>query len=171
MMTTRSLTRLILAATIAVPTSFVAAQSAPSAAGHWEGKVQYGNPPLSITVDLTRSAAGAWIGSFSVPGSTTVDVPLSNLAVDSTGVRFTLALPDCPSFEGTLSVEGNSFSGTAANSQGSARFDLTRNGEAHVNVPAAGTLVAIDQASQECGREAAVKTRLAGTLHPLSVTG
>jgi len=136
MMTTRSLMRLSLAATFFSAGSFASAQSAASAAGHWEGKIQYGNPPLPVTLDLSKNATGAWVGAFSVPGSTTVDVPLANIVIDSTGVRFTLALPENPSFEGTISADGKSFSGSAANSQGSARFDMTRSGEAHVSVPA-----------------------------------
>lgn len=135
MMTTRSLLRLTFAAAIVVPCSSAPAQSAPNAAGHWEGKVLFGNPPLPVTVDLSKNAAGAWIGAFSIPGSTTVDVPLANIVIDSAGVRFTLAIPDNPSFEGTISADGKSFSGSAANSQGSARFDMTRAGEAHVNLP------------------------------------
>ena len=125
----------LAAAALALWGMAAAAQSVPSAVGHWEGKVQYGDPPLPVTVDLARNATGTWIGTFGVPGTTTADVPLENIMIDKLGVRFTLALPDKPSFEGTLADDGNALSGTAANSQGSARFDLVRKGEPHVNVP------------------------------------
>lgn len=111
------------------------AQTMPKAVGHWEGKIHMGEKDIPMNVDLSKNAAGAWIGTFTIPGSTQADVPLSNIFADDMAVRFTLNLQDNPSFEGKLSAEGNSISGTASNSQGSVNFDLARTGEAHVNVP------------------------------------
>lgn len=110
------------------------AQTMPKAVGHWEGKIHMGANEIPMNVDLSKNAAGAWIGTFTIPGSTQTDVPLSNIFADDMAVRFTLDLQDNPSFDGKLSTEGNSISGTASNSQGSVNFDLARSGEAHVNV-------------------------------------
>ena len=115
--------------------SVVAAQSAPKGAGHWEGTVQYGNPPLSFALEISKNAAGAWVGTFSVPGSTTTDVPLSNITVGDASISFSLNVGDVATFEGKFSTDGAGVTGSASNSQGSAGFDMKRTGDAHVNAP------------------------------------
>ena len=52
-----------------------------SPAGHWEGNIQMPNRDLSITVDLAKGKTGKWIGSMSVLGSSSIDVPLENITV------------------------------------------------------------------------------------------
>ncbi len=111
------------------------AQTASHPAGHWQGKIQIPEHEMGVTVDLDRSANGVWIGSMSVLGSSSIDVPLTNITVEDPVVRFTASLPEKASFEGRLSAEGSGLSGTATNAAGSAPFQLTRNGEAKVKVP------------------------------------
>lgn len=103
--------------------------------GHWEGTIQIPDHELKMTLDLARSPAGTWTGTMSIPLSTSIDVPLGELAVDATTVRFTAFLPTRASFEGKLSADAGSMSGTASNDQGSAPFQLLRNGEPHVSLP------------------------------------
>ncbi|HLK62537.1 MAG TPA: hypothetical protein VKU19_03800 [Bryobacteraceae bacterium] len=118
------------------------AQSPQKPSGHWEGKIQIPDHELVMNLDLDRNAAGAWVGSMSVPGSTSIDVPVDNLVVDGTGVRFVAALPMRASFDGRLSGDGRSLSGNASNADGQAPFRLTRAGDPHVKVPAkSSTLV------------------------------
>ena len=114
-------------------------QTAAGPAGHWEGKIQIPEHEIGVTVDLDRSAKGAWIGSISVNGSTSIDVPLSGVAVDGAAVRFSATLPRPASFEGHLSADGTSLSGNASNADGQVPFQLTRTGEAHVKVPASSS--------------------------------
>jgi hypothetical protein len=111
------------------------AQTAPKATGHWQGKIEIPDHELAITVDIARSPKGVWIGSMSVLGSSAVDVPLSSITVEDTAVRFTADLPDKASFDGHLSADGGSLSGTAASAAGEAPFQLMRDGEANVKVP------------------------------------
>ncbi len=111
------------------------AQTAPKAAGHWQGKIQLPNRELSIAVDLARGPKGVWIGSMSVVGSSSVDVPLNSVTVDDAAVRFTANLPEPASFDGHLSADASSLSGKATNAAGEAEFQLTRDGEANVKVP------------------------------------
>ncbi len=111
------------------------AQTAPKATGHWQGKIEIPDHELAITVDIARSPKGVWIGSMSVLGATAVDVPLSSITVEDTAVRFTASLPEHVSFDGHLSADASSLSGTAANAAGEAPFQLTRDGEANVKVP------------------------------------
>lgn len=111
------------------------AQTASKPTGHWQGKIQIPDHELGITVDLALSPKGGWIGSMSVTGTTSIDVPLANIAVEGTAVRFAASLPQRASFDGHLSADGNSLSGTASSAAGDAPFQLTRNGEADVKVP------------------------------------
>jgi hypothetical protein len=111
------------------------AQGAPKAAGHWEGTVQYGSPPLSFAIDLSKDAAGAWIGSFSVPGSTTTGVPLTNITVSDGGLTFSISVGDVATFDGKFSADGTTLSGSASNSQGSAPFDAKRTADATAAAP------------------------------------
>jgi hypothetical protein len=111
------------------------AQAAAKAAGHWEGTVQYGSPPLSFAIDLSKDATGAWVGSFSVPGSTTTGVPLTNITVSDLRVTFSINVGDVATFDGNFNADGTVLSGQASNSQGSASFDMKRTADAKVAAP------------------------------------
>jgi len=111
------------------------AQTAANPAGHWEGKVQLGEREVALSVDLARDSKNAWIGSMTAAGSTSVDVPLEEIAADGGKVRFVSYLPIRAQFEGSLSADGTNLSGTASNMMGQAKFELKRAGEAKVNTP------------------------------------
>ena len=113
-------------------------------AGHWEGKISVPQRELPFSVDFAKNAAGAWIGSITVNRSTSVDVPLSNISLEGSGIRFKAYLPEPSSFAGALSADGASISGSATNAQGDAPFELTRKGEANVKVPPASSPLAKD---------------------------
>jgi len=70
-------------------------------------------------VDLTKNAAGAWIGSMSVPGANAFDVPLHRHQVADTGVQFSAALPTVATFEATFASNADSLVGNASNDDGS----------------------------------------------------
>ena len=106
-------------------------------AGHWEGKIDIPEHPMPMTLDLAKDAKGSWVGTMSVVGSTSVDVPLTGIAVDNSTVRFAAKLPEKADFECHVS-DGN-MSGSATSPQGSAPMQLTRNGEAKVNLPPPST--------------------------------
>src|SRR5438477_5366118 len=104
------------------------AQTVPSASGHWLGKILIPNRELAISVDLAQNSKGTWIGSMSVIGSSAVNVPLQNVSVEGTAVRFAAGLPDNASFDGHLSPDSTVLSGTAGNAAGEVPFSLTRSG-------------------------------------------
>ena len=112
-----------------------AAAVAQTAAGHWQGKILIPEHEVAITVDLAPTAKGAWTGSMSVLGSSSTDVPLQNLSVEGTAVRFTAGLPDRASFEGRLSGDAATIAGKARSAAGEAEFQVTRSGEAQVKLP------------------------------------
>src|SRR4051812_22510970 len=78
------------------------AQAAPAASGHWQGEIQIPDRVMNVTVDLGKNAAGAWIGSMTVTGTTSVDVPLTGITVADGGVRFNAKLPEDTKFQGTI---------------------------------------------------------------------
>jgi hypothetical protein len=114
------------------------AQLASFPAGRWEGIIRIPERELGITVDLAKTVAGIWIGSISVPLSTSIDVPLGNISIDGTVVRFTATLPAKASFEGAL-TDGGTLSGTVSNADGRAPFELSRKGAPRVVLPPPST--------------------------------
>lgn len=130
---------LISAATSLFGAIAAAQAAAPKTAGHWEGQLHVGAQDVPIAIDLSKNATGAWIGTFSVPGSGQTDIPLGNISADDAGIHFTLSVQEVATFDGKLSADAKSIAGTASNSQGSVGFDLARGGDAKVNLPAAST--------------------------------
>jgi hypothetical protein len=120
------------------------AQTTPTASGHWEGEIQIPNQILGITVDLTRNPAGMWIGSMSVAGTTAVDVPLNDLSVAGTAVRFSASLPDATFFDGRLSADAATLAGRVSNELGGVPFTTTRAGEPAVKLPPPSTALTTD---------------------------
>jgi hypothetical protein len=133
----KSATGLVLL--LALSASAVLAQTANTKsgadpAGHWEGKIDIPEHPLGMTLDLARDTKGAWIGTMTIAGTTSVDVPLTSLKIDDSTVHFAARLPEETGF--VVHLANGVFSGTATNPQGSAPVQLTRSGEAKVNLPA-----------------------------------
>jgi hypothetical protein len=148
------------------------AQTAPNAAGHWQGKIQIPDHELGFTVDLAQNAKGAWIGSVSVLGSTSIDVPLGKVAVENSTVRFSAGLPQPSSFEGRLSGDGATLSGTASSAAGEAPFQLTRAGEANVKVPPPSSVLSKEfEGAWEGALDAAGKVRRVGLKLSASADG
>jgi hypothetical protein len=110
-------------------------QIAGDPSGRWEGRIQIPEREVSVTVDLAKTAAGAWIGSLTIPVSTSIDVPLGNITIEGAVVKFTATLPGKATFEGKLSADGRSLTGTASNAEGTAPFQLARTGDAIVKLP------------------------------------
>src|SRR5258708_2893292 len=81
------------------------ARAATGAAGHWEGRIQIPDHELGFTVDLDLGPKGEWIGSLSITGSSSVDVPLVKITVSDTAVQFVANLPGETSFAATLSSD------------------------------------------------------------------
>lgn len=129
----------VLTATFTLLTAAGLAQPGGKAAGHWQGEIQIPEKPLGITVDLATNASGAWIGSMSVVGSTSIDVPLTEISVEDAAVRFTAGLPGRTSFVGELSADGSALTGKVANAQGSVPFHVARSGAAAVKLPPASS--------------------------------
>jgi hypothetical protein len=107
--------------------------------GRWEGKIQLAERLVGIILDLARTERGVWIGSMSIPISSSLDVPLAKVVVDGTTVTFTATLPLESAWRGTLSADGLKISGTVANHEGDAPFEVARTGAANVKLPPPST--------------------------------
>jgi hypothetical protein len=133
-----------VAAGLVLSLSAVPARAATGAAGHWEGKIQIPDHELGFAVDLDQGSKGEWIGSLSITGRSSVDVPLIKITVSGTAVEFVANLPGETSFAGTLSSDAKSLTGKAANAEGAVPFQLARSGEASVKVPPASSALSKD---------------------------
>jgi len=134
-MTSLSTMGALLLATTALAQTTSSPAAPGGASGHWQGEIQIPDRVMSITVDLGKNPAGAWIGSMTVTGTTSVDVPLEAIAIAASAVRFNARLPGNTTFQGAVSADGNALGGTVANVQGEVPFALTRSGAANVKVP------------------------------------
>jgi hypothetical protein len=113
------------------------AAAQPKTAGHWEGAIHMGQD-IPMALDLAKSAAGVWVGTFSIP-SAQISVPLGDVKADDANVHFTIDIQEVATFEGTLSAAGDRINGSASSSQGSTQFELTRTGDAKISVPLPST--------------------------------
>jgi hypothetical protein len=105
---------LVVAAWLTLSLSAVPARAATSPAGHWEGKIRIPDHELGFTVDFDLGPKGEWIGSLSITGSSSVDVPLVKITVSDTAVQFVANLPGETSFvAGTLSSDARALAGNA----------------------------------------------------------
>ncbi|HEY1910870.1 MAG TPA: hypothetical protein VGG73_08110 [Vicinamibacterales bacterium] len=104
-------------------------------AGHWEGVIHMGKQEVAVAVDLARGAGDAWVGSMAIPGPAPVEVPVHNIVVNATGIRFKAGLPDNPVFDGMFGPDPSHLSGEASNQHGAVPFQLERKGDPHVKVP------------------------------------
>ena len=111
------------------------AQPAKGPAGHWEGKIQAPDGDLNIEIDLAQDAASGWMGTISIPSQGSKGVPLLDVSVKESAVRFGIKAPGEPRFQGTLAKEGGKVSGEMTQSGVTMPFEITRNGEAKIEKP------------------------------------
>lgn len=104
----------------------VGAQEVPSPEGHWEGAIVVPGGELGINVDLAKDG-DTWSGDISIPLQQTEDFPLSNIVVDGSRVTFSMAgVPGDPSFDGTISQDGQTISGSFTQGGQNLTFSMKR---------------------------------------------
>jgi hypothetical protein len=62
----------------------------------WGGTLSAPGAELAVGVALTRQAGGAWSGTIDIPIQNAKDLPLRDVALDATTIRFTIAPPGAP---------------------------------------------------------------------------
>jgi hypothetical protein len=126
---------IVFVASLLFGDSFIHAQVASDASGHWEGSITMPFGELRFELDLAPDAQGKWSGTLGVPDQKLKGFPLSSVAIDGTTVTFAVRGGQGGTFRGTLSGDGRSMAGTASSPEGEAPFTLERTGAANLVAP------------------------------------
>jgi hypothetical protein len=106
--------------------------------GHWEGAIHAPDEDVAIAVDLARTGKGSLIATFGRPGTELEGFPMTDVTVAGSSVRFVLrANSGGGAFDGVLSADGASMSGTFVTAEGDYRvpFDVARKGAPRIVPP------------------------------------
>lgn len=98
-----------------------AALAAVNPAGVWEGSIQTPNGDLAFVFNLHRDG-DKWAGEMDVPAQGVTGLPIASVKVDGAAVSFPIPGPNDPHYDGKLSEDGKTISGTF--SQGPASIPL-----------------------------------------------
>lgn len=133
----------LAAAALSLVAPFAFAQSATTAAGHWEGSISVPDHELQIVVDLAPGEKDAWKGTIAIPEQNLKGFPLSSISVANGAVKFTMSgVPGDPVFDGKLAPGGQSISGSFTQGGAALTFSMKRTGEAQFAEVAKSTPVA-----------------------------
>ena len=109
----RSFRRTLLLGVLLTSGSLARAQGAADPSGHWEGTLKVPQIELRVEIDLARDNQGVFSGTFSQPAQGVKGLPLSSVTVEASAVRFIVkGGPEPATFDGALSADGTSISGT-----------------------------------------------------------
>lgn len=123
---------LLVGVLLLTPASFAHAQTVDPS-GHWEGTLPVPKMELKIEIDLARNSQGIFAGTFGQPAQGVKGLPLSSVAVEASAVRFVVkGGPEAATFDGTLSADGTSISGTVTQSGFTIPMNLSRTGDARM---------------------------------------
>ena len=115
------------------------AQTAVDPSGHWEGTINAPEMETPIEIDLARDSSGALIGTFGQPGERLTGLPLSDFALDGAAIRFQIkGKAGERAFDGKLSADGKSITGSFTMQGFPMPFTLTRTGDAKIATVAGG---------------------------------
>jgi CubicO group peptidase (beta-lactamase class C family) len=110
----------------------------PDLAGHWEGAIELPGQKLSLLIDWTRGADGAWSGKIGIPAQNLKDYALAKIEFKGRDVAFEMPdIPGTPAFKGVLSDDGASISGKFTQSRQAFPFALKRAASPAVKAKAA----------------------------------
>jgi hypothetical protein len=125
---------LISAALLVMPVSSLHAQTGADPSGHWEGAIQMQpNMAIQVEIDLAKNGKGELAGTFGQPAQQVKGIPLFAITVEGRSVSFVVkGGPESAKFQGTLSSDGKSISGDAAQGAYNVPFTLTRSGDARI---------------------------------------
>ncbi len=94
--------------------------------GHWQGKIEVPGSPLLIDLDFV-TAGGTTSGDISIPVQGLKDLTLAEVVVAGNDVDFRMpGIPGDPTFDGTLSEDGQRIDGTFTQGGVALDFELAR---------------------------------------------
>lgn len=124
--------RTILTTGALLLTATAIAQECPK--GHFSGSIEVPNQTLKIEVDLDKTSKG-WIGSISMPEQGASGLPLGSITSKEGKCIFIIkGAPGEPTFTAAVSAEGKTLAGEFTQGPGAFPFNMTRTGEAKVDV-------------------------------------
>jgi CubicO group peptidase (beta-lactamase class C family) len=110
------------------------ALAASSLDGHWKGQINVPGQPLGIQIELSTGAEGALSGHISIPVQNLRRVELTGFERSGRQIRFQIAptpgIPGEPTFEGEISEDGQTISGTFSQHGAELPFELERGASA-----------------------------------------
>jgi len=115
-------------------TAPLAAQSGADPSGHWEGAIQLPDKPLALEIDVLKSAKGEWTATLNNPAEHLKGVPLADVSLDGSTLKFAIKGSKGGRFELALAADNRAVSGSFTTSEGNYTlpFTATRTGEARV---------------------------------------
>ena len=126
---------LLLGVLLLTPGSLAQAQAADPS-GHWEGTLKVPQMELKVEIDLARDSQGVFAGIFGEPAQGVKGLPLSSVTVEASAVRFVVkGGPDPATFDGVLSADGTSISGTVTQNGFTIPMNLSHTGDARIAPP------------------------------------
>jgi hypothetical protein len=124
---------LLLGVLLLTPGSLAQAQGPADPSGHWEGTLKVPQMELKVEIDLARDSRGVFAGTFSQPAQGVKGLPLSSVTVEASAVRFVVkGGPEPATFDGALSADATSISGTVTQSGFTIPMNLSRTGDARI---------------------------------------
>jgi hypothetical protein len=111
-------------------------------AGHWEGVVKAPSQEIKFSIDVAKNEKGVWIGSIAMASSK--GIQLSDIVVKGDSVTFKIPVSGGPVFEGKLSEDEKTVTGTLTQGGETVPFELKRAGEAKVELPPKSSQIAED---------------------------
>ena len=142
--------RASLFAVALLPVAWASAEPAATVTGHWEGAIHAAADDFAVAVDLATDDAGKLAGTFSNAAQRINGLPLWGASVDGRLIKLEIktAGPAIQTFDGRLSVDGQSITGQFLVDVYAVPFELKRTGDARIAPPP---------------RSAAVDAKLAGS--------
>ncbi len=123
--------------------------AADNVAGRWEGSIKIPDRELPCIIDLDQPEGKDWIGSIIIPGLGIKGAPLTEIAVNDSGISFTIKgalaspLVAAPKFQGHLAGTSR-LTGDFLQAGNTAPFTLAKTGPPQVELPRQSTPVSKD---------------------------
>jgi hypothetical protein len=113
--------------------SLAGAQAPIDPAGHWEGTIAAPNRSIAVELDFVRNGKGELEATLAIPEQRLKGLPLANLSVDGSALRFQLGKnAGDRSYTATLSADGSTMTGDYTQEGHAMPFTATRKGDARV---------------------------------------
>jgi len=117
------------------------AQSTVDPSGHWEGTVDLPNFTLPLAIDIAKGQGSDFTGTLTNTTQGIHGLPLKSVTIDGRLVQFVIASGSGrEEFNGVLTADGKTISGSFLVNGFSAPIEFTRTGEAVIDHPSSAAI-------------------------------